>query len=344
MTAIRRRTLLAALAAAGGSASVAGCLSDGGGDGNGNGDSDGFEERVVLDRTVTPSSDGNPLTLPLDADPGTVLKVEVEYDEAAVAAVVHGDTGVLLDRSGTGDWGSGRESAPLPDSSEPNALALAMHESDQVDLTVTAVDEGSPADVTSPEDRLVDGLEAVTDTVASADDERTAAVVGPLWLWLFETATGNAPDSPGTARAALDSAAADVYGALARQRADAWATGSVGTVADLLASAATTAVAAKTGIPAFLVEDSLQSSIEDALRGDRVSWRYGDPDPASLDVSGGDTSIVATVTADLTVEGVGIVLDAPVELRFDVDGASIPANATVTDSEALVDQVDVEVE
>lgn len=330
MGAMRRRSLLAAAATAAG-VGAGGCLSD----------DDSPDGELVLERTVTPEV--APVALALDAGPGAILNVELTYDEAAAAAVIHGATGVPLGYGGVDAPVTGRasESEPLPDATAPNALAVAAHEDDPVDVTVTTVGTGPPAAIESPGDRLTSALDAVGET--GAGDEWAAAVVGPLWLAVFETALGQSQTVPASASAALEAAAADVYAALARQRAEAWASGQVETVAGALTSVATAAVTAQTGLPAFLVEEPLQNGIEDALGGGQVSWGYDEFDAGSLDTDGGTASVVATMTTDLQIQGTGLTLEAPLALDLDIDGGSVPASASVTGFEPQVDAVSVEV-
>lgn len=342
--------MLAGVAAAGVGAGLSGCLgSDSGdgtdnGNGTGNGTSGGFEAYEVLDRTVVPSSDGNPVVETLDANPGEVLEVDTTYTEGAVATVVHGDTGAVLARSGLGvvhDQETTLESEPLPESTAPNALVLSMHENDQVDVTVTAIEEDAPSGVSGD---VAGEIATVGETIQPGmADRRATELVGPAWLWLFETVlTELSGGSPSGASEELDRTVENVYGALARQEVDTWVTDSVATVAETLGTAAAGAVQAKTGLPAFLVEGALQDQIETALQSDLVSWRYDAPEPGPLDVTGGEVTVVTTLTADLTIENVGFVLDAPLELFVGIDGDNIPASATVEEYEVLVEGIEVE--
>ena len=342
MDSLNRRSFVAALAATGVSAGAGGCLGFGGGDGGGDSGGDGSGERELLDRTFSPASDGNPVVESLDAEAGAVLELDATYTEGAVTTVVHGDSGVPLVTTGLGelsDQATTVTSDPLPESSAPHALCCSMHRNDQVDVTLTAVDEGSPGGVSGT---VTDEIATLGETIQPGTaDRRAAALVGPAWLRLFEAVRAEVSD-PSGAGEAVDGAAASVYGALARQEAETWTGDSTATLAESLGTGAAGAVQASTGLPAFLVEGALQDSIEDALLGDRVTWSYAEPDPESLDVTGGAVGVVATLTADLTVEGVGFALDAPLELLVGVDAESVPATATVDDFEVLVDQIDVE--
>ena len=341
MDSLNRRSFVAALAATGVSAGTGGCLGFGGGDGDDDADGDAGE-RELLDRTFSPASDGNPVVESLDAETGTVLELDATYTEAAIATVVHGDSGVPLVSTGLGelyDQETAVTSDPLPESSAQHALCCSMHGDDQVEVTLTAVDEGSPGSVSGT---LTDEIATLGETIQPGTaSRRAAALVGPAWLRLFEAVRAEVSD-PSGAGEAVDGAAASVYGALARQEAETWTGDSTATLAESLGTGAAGAVQASTGLPAFLVEGALQDSIEDALRGDRVTWRYAGPDPGPLDVAGGEARVVATLTADLTVEGVGFTLGAPLELLVSVDGASVPASATVDDFDVLVDRIDIE--
>lgn len=340
MDSLNRRSFVAALAATGASAGAGGCL--GFGDGGGDGGGDGSGERELLDRTFSPASDGNPVVESLDAEAGAVLELDATYTEGAVTTVVHGDSGVPLATTGLGelsDQATTVTSDPLPESSAPHALCCSMHRNDQVDVTLTAVDEGSPGSVSGT---VTDEMATLGETIQpGTTDRRAAALVGPAWLRLFEAVRAEVSD-PSGAGEAVTAATASVYGALARHEAETWTGDSAATLADSLGTGAAGAVQASTGLPAFLVEGALQDSIEDALLGDRVTWSYAEPDPGPLDVTGGEVGVVATLTADLTVEGVGFALDAPLELLVGVDGEQVPATATVDDFEVLVDQIDVE--
>jgi hypothetical protein len=339
MDTLDRRSFVAVLAATG--AGAGGCLGSGGDDG-GSSTAGGSGERDLFDRTLAPASDGNPVVESLDPGAGAVLELDATYTEGAVATVVHGDTGVPMATTGLGELYDQRTpvtSDPLPASSAPHALCCAMHRNDRVDLTVTAVDEGSPGSVSGA---MADEITALGETIQPGTaDRRAAELVGPAWLRLFEAVRTEVADSP-EASETLAGAAESVYGALARHEAERWTGDSVATVAESLGTGAAGAVQASTGLPAFLVEGALQDGIEDALLAERVSWRYADPDAGPLDVAGGELRVVATLTADLTVEGVGFVLDAPLELLVGVNGDSVPASATVDDFEVLVDQIDVD--
>lgn len=327
-----RRTVLAALASLG-TTGLGGCLGmDSGG---------GSDGREILDGTYTPASDGNPVVQELDVDPGAVLEVDATYEEGTALAVVHGDSGAVLATSGVGEVPDGEtvfESEPLPESTAPNALVLSMHETDQVDVTVTAVAEQSPTGVSAGVTDAIETLAAAIEPERA--DRRTVELVGPAWLWLFETVLTAVTDtSPGPE---LDRAVESVYGALARHEAERWVGTSVGTVAGALGTGAAGAVQSATGLPGFIVEDALQDSIEEALGSGPVSWRYGDPKPGALDVTGGEVTVTATFTAELTVSGAGVALEAPLELLVGVDGDTVPAVATVEDHEVLVDDIEVE--
>ena len=342
MDSLNRRSFVTALAATGVSAGAGGCLGFGGGDGGGddaNGDAGG---RELLDRTFSPASNGNPVVESLDAEAGVVLELDATYTEGAITTVVHGDSGVPLATTGLGelsDQTTTVTSDPLPESSAQHALCCSMHRNDQVDVTLTAVDEGSPGSVSGT---VTDEIATLGETIQPGTaDRRAAALVGPAWLRLFEAVRTEVSD-PSGAGEAVTAATASVYGALARHEAETWTGDSAATLAESLGTGAAGAVQASTGLPAFLVEGALQDSIEDALLGDRVTWSYAEPDPESLDLTGGAVGVVATVTTDLTVEGVGFVLDAPLELLVSVDSESVPATATVDDFEVLVDQIDVE--
>ena len=341
MDSLNRRSFVTALAATGVSAGAGGCLGFGGGDGGGE-DTDGDTGDELLDRTFSPASNGNPVVESLDAETGSVLELDTTYTEGAITTVVHGDSGVPLVSTGPGelsDQASTVTADPLPESSAQHALCCSMHRNDRVDVTLTAVDEGSPASVSGT---LTDEIAALGETIQpGTTDRQAAALVGPAWLQLLEAVRTEVSDPSGAGEAVTE-ATASVYGALARHEAETWTGDSITTLAESLGTGAAGAVQASTGLPAFLVEAALQDSLEDALRGDRVTWRYAEPTPGPLDVAGGEVGVVATLTTDLTVEGVGFALDAPLELLVSVDGESVPAGATVDDFEVLVDQIDVE--
>jgi len=342
MDSTNRRSFVAALTATGLCAGVSGCLGFSGDDGGGDSGDGNSGERELLDRTLAPASDGNPVVESLDTEAGVVLELDVAYTEGAVTTVVHGDSGVPLVTVGLGEL-SDREtpvtSAPLPESSAPHALCCSMHEDDRVDVTVTAVDEGPPG---STAGAVTDDLARLGERIQpGAADRRGAELVGPAWLQLYEAVLTQVTDGVGAGEQ-LEGVAANVYGALARHEAETWTGNSVETLAESVGTAAAGAVQASTGLPAFLVEGALQDSIEGALPGDRVTWRYADPDPGPVDVAGGEVSIVATLTADLSIEGAGFVLDAPLELLVGVDGDSVPARATVEEFDVLVDQAEVD--
>jgi len=331
---MHRRSLLAAV----GSVGVGGCL------GLGSGDEDGDEPsstRQLLDRTFTPSN-GNPVVETLDAGSGAVLEVNSTHEEEAALAVVHGDSGLPVAASGLGvvyEQARTVRTDPLPESSTANALCLSMHERDRADVTITVVEEGSPAAVTRG---LTDEIAAIGETVRpGAAGRRAAAFAGPAWLWLFEAVRTEVVDGGADAGGALDRAVERVYGALARHEAETWVGSSVRAVAEALGSGAAGAVQSATGLPAFLVEGALQDRIAGALQGEVVSWRYSDPDPGPLALSGGEVTLVATLTAELRIEGVGFTLDAPLELLVGVDGDTVPASATVEEYEVLTEAIDV---
>lgn len=196
MDSLNRRSFVAALAATGASAGAGGCLGFGGGDGDGGGDGSG--ERELLDRTFSPASDGNPVVESLDAEAGAVLELDATYTEGAVTTVVHGDSGVPLATTGLGelsDQATTVTSDPLPESSAPHALCCSMHRNDQVDVTLTAVDEGSPGSVSGT---VTDEMATLGETIQpGTTDRRAAALVGPAWLRLFEAVRAEVSDPSG---------------------------------------------------------------------------------------------------------------------------------------------------
>jgi hypothetical protein len=351
MRELDRRSMLAGLAAVGGVA-VAGCSeSDSGPNGNqtspgGQNGQNGQTERTILERTIAPGSDGNPATVTLDANPGEVLSIDTTYEQAAVLDLFGGDSGVSVATGGTGlvhEQASQLRSDPLPEGDAQPTLAVAMHPEDRVDLTVTAVGQGEPTAPTSPGATLRDQIGAVSQTFSqetSSDDG--LRVAGPLWLRLFDQKLQMVSGGTSGARTELSTAQEAVYGSLVREQTTTWVGEQIEQVASFLASATVSLVSLKTGLPAGLLEGTLQSELENVLEGDTVMWSYGEPEAQSLSPTGGSVSLVATADIELSIEGFGVRIEAPLELLGSANGEQIPASATIDEFNVLQEQAVVE--
>jgi hypothetical protein len=330
MSRLRRRALLAGVTAAGALA-LGGC-------------SDLPSGNRVLDRTVTADADGNPATVAVDVDPGTVLTVEIASDRPAVFDLFHGDSGVSVATGGAGvvhDQSLPALSDPLPDSENQNALVVAIHPDDAVDVRISRESEGPTDTPSNPGERLREEVATVSERVGPGVDRLGA--VGPLWLWLLSEKLAAVPArvDTGPARAELSVAGEAVYGALLRRRVDPWVDGHATALAGDLASATRMTVAERTGISTDRVEDTLQDRLEAALTGP-ATWSDGRPAAEELGPTGGTLAVTATVSLDVTVEGSELTVDAPVRFAGSADGESVPASAHIREFEVLAERVTVE--
>jgi len=300
----------------------------------------------VLGRRVTPDADGNPATVAVAVDPGTVLTVETASDRPTVFTLVHGDSGVSLASGGTGlvyDQSLPVESDPVPDSETQNALVVAMHPGDAVDVRISRAGERAAETPANADERLREEVAAVSERIDAGSEAETVAAVGPLWLWLFEKRLALVSDrvDTGPARAELSVSSETVYGRLLRQRVDAWVDQHVTELAGDLASATAATVSTRTDTPAEAVETALRERIEAALSGD-VTWSAGEPAGETLGPTGGTLAVVVAATLELAFEGSEIVVDAPVRFTGSADGESVPASAEIRDAEVLAEQITVE--
>lgn len=327
MRRLQRRALLAGVAA--GAVSLAGCsdaLDSGGEDGE-----------TVLDRTLT-TSDGNPATVGFEASTGSTLSLSVSSDEAAVVDIFDPATATSLATVGEGiatENSGSVESAPIPESAGELTLGAAIHPDARVDVTVTEHDSGGNGEGTT----IPEQVDAVTSALDGAGSDRID-LVGPLWVRLFsQQREMEGVDIPSETADALYTT---VYGTIANREASAWVEGSVDQVAGILTTAAVTAVAAKTGLPAGLIEGTLRDEIEKVLEGDNVNWSFEGATPRQLDASGGNLTVDTTLSLDLSVWDVGVTITAPLRLEASVDGGSVPAAASIEDFTVLTDQVSVD--
>jgi hypothetical protein len=332
MSRLRRRDLLAGVTAAGALA-LGGCL-------------DLSAGTRVLDRTVTPGTDGNPATIAVDVDPGTVLTIETAAEQPAVFDLFHADSGVSLATGGAGlvyDQSPPVRSDPLPDSENQNALVVAMAPDDAVDVRISRAGESRPRTPADPGQRLREEIAIVSDRIHPGVEADDLAAVGPLWLWLLAEKLAGVPARIDTepAQAELTAASEAVYGSLLRQRLDAWVQRHVVALASDLASATVAAVSARTDTPAERVETLLQTRLEAVLTGD-ATWSDGEPAAENLHPTGGTLAITATATLDFAFEDADLTVGAPVRFSGSADGDSVPASAEIRAFDVRAEQVSVE--
>jgi hypothetical protein len=72
------------------------------------------------------------------------------------------------------------------------------------------------------------------------------------------------------------------------------------------------------------------------------TWSYSEPRPQSLSPTGGGVNLVATADIELSVEGFGVRIEAPIRLLGTADGERIPASAAIDDFQVLTEQATVE--
>lgn len=329
MTRVSRRAILVGMASS--TAAVAGCTDTL----PGSDDSDGHE--TLLEQTVT-SADGNPATVAFETDAETVLRVECATTEPAIVDIVAADAGQSLATVGNGvvhPDAERIETASVPDTTAELTLVVAMHPDARVELRVTdigtdASDSESALSITEQVERAVSALEG-------AETDHARSVIGPLWVHLFDAQS----DMQILSSEAVASVQTDVYGRLASEAATEWVETSVNRVADVLTAGSVAAVSAKTGLPGGIIEESLQDEIEQALTSDRVSWSVEETLPRQLDATGGTLDVLTTLSLDLTVQGVGVVVEAPFELAARVAAESVPATASIEDFHVRMDEISV---
>jgi hypothetical protein len=299
----------------------------------------GTEENTgetVLDRTLT-TSDGNPATVSFEASSASALSLEVSSNEAAVVDMFDPATGTSLGTVGEGIAveNSGRvESAAVPESTDTLTLGAAMHPDARVDVTVTDKGNGGTGEPTP----VPEQVNAVRSALEETDSDRVP-LVGPLWASLFAHQRERGVE---IADEALDSLHAAVYGSIANQEASAWADSSIEQIASILTTATVTAVAAKTGLPAGLIEGALRDEIENVLQGENVNWSFDSATPRQLDATGGSLTVDTTLSLDLSVRNTGVTIEAPFRLEATVDGETAPASASIDDFSVLTDEVTIE--
>lgn len=302
---------------------------------------------ILVERTLTPEADGNPAAITVDAAAGSLLELDLAYNEAVVFDLYHGDTGHSIATGGDGivhEQVSRLESDPLPDSETANTLLIGMHPDERLDLTVTNV--GSTDEPASPsQDAVRTQISQVAQSIsADSATERAVELIGPLWLRLFDeklSMVSGTVETTAVRNETLASAQQAVYGGATRNEAETWVGSSTETIVDASTSVITTAVSAKTGIPGVLIEGAVENQLMETLNGDRVNWEYSDPMPKSLDSSGGQVELIATLNVDMTVNNTGVTVAAPFDLTANINAEGIPAETSI-DYEILTDQIEVE--
>lgn len=328
----RRRTL--SLAFGGGTTLLAGCLhSD-----DDNEDAEPQRDELLLDRTVT-TADGGAETITINAPAGQPLELEADSTHAAVSSIVDPTADLVLGASGDGvahDAQTTIESEPVPAGSDDVMLTVAAHPDSRVDIAVYELKgrSGGGDGVGTSFPVFADELTSAFET---AQANRAYEVVGPLWLAVLVEHR----DRMGDTAEVVTPLQRTVYDSLVQQTAREWTAERVESVAEALSAASVTAVTAKTGLPAAIIQDTLTAEIETVLQGDRVTWNHRETVPRQLQATGGWMSTITDLELDLSLSGIGFTIHAPLELDAEIDAKVVPADVTVDDWGFLPDQISI---
>lgn len=334
MKQLSRRQVL--VTAAGGAVVISGCSDIT------NGEDNDVEEETLVNRTFT-ASDINPEIIQLSTEPDSALIVDMDADEPAILNVVEEETGTPVVTLGEGIAYTNRnrvEGVPTPDSSTQFVLCLASQSEARFDVEVKA-SHGVNADAETPDATSLNEQMTTVDTeLETTNADRAAKTVGPLWAQLLSAQAEEVNATIDPER--LDSLQQTAFGSAAVFGARDWVDQRIDLIAGALATAAVTAVSAKTGLPAGILEDSLEDEIQTALSGDSVEWLFRDAMPQQLDPSGGELTVVTDLVLDLTVEAVGVEVLVPMEFDVEAQAETIPISTAVNKFDILTDQIVVE--